>query len=243
MACAAYAHWAVVLKLGGKRVTPLNPSLAPRHLFHPARLYYRDMPHRLCLCLALLSSAGAGFAQVIEYESGGVKHQTLTRNGVTLNFATTHSHVRDYAMIQIAVANGSDVYANIRPEDFTFARADGQIVRAAPADDVVRDLLDRGSLGDVQKLVVAYENNLYGISNMRITNGYEQRRRNAMAEGVPAKFKAAAAASALALVPTRLAPGQSTDGAVFFPMEHKLLGGGKLIVHSGNETYEFNATQ
>ncbi len=78
---------------------------------------------------------------------------------------------------------------------------------------------------------------------MRSNNGYEQRRRGAMAEGVPAKFKAAAAASALALVATRLAPGQPTDGAVFFPVEHKVLGAGRLVVHAGSEVYEFNATQ
>jgi hypothetical protein len=58
---------------------------------------------------------------------------------------------------------------------------------------------------------------------------------------VPAKFKAAAAASALALVPTRLGPGQSTDGAVFFPIDPKQLAGGKLIVRTQKDTYEFNS--
>ena len=37
-------------------------------------------------------------------------------------------------------------------------------------------------------------------------------------------MKAAAAASALALVQTKLTPGESTDGAVFFPTEGKPLG-------------------
>ncbi|MCU1262395.1 MAG: hypothetical protein JWO80_5280 [Bryobacterales bacterium] len=191
----------------------------------------------------LLTAMSVVRAQVIEYEKDGVKHQTLTRNGVTVMFAVTRAHVHDYAMIQVSVANGAQIYSNIRPEDFSYARTDGQVIRAAPADDVVKQLLERGNLGDVQKLVVAYENNLYGIPNMRSTNGYEQRRRGAMAEGVPARFKAAAAASALAFVPTRLAPGQSTDGAIFFPMDPKLLAGGHLIVHNGKDTYEFNATQ
>jgi hypothetical protein len=190
------------------------------------------------LCLPL-----AAPAQVIEYETGGVKHQTLTRSGVTVMFAITKAHVRDYAMIQVSVANGSDIYSNIRPEDFNFERSDGQTVRAANADDVVKQLLDRATLSDVQKLVLAYESNLYGIPNMRSQNGYEQRRRSAMAEGVPARFKAAAAASALALVQTRLAPGQSTDGAIFFPMEPKLLAGGKLVVRTQKDTYTFNAIQ
>ncbi len=197
-----------------------------------------------CLSFVLLlASAGAMHGQVIEYEKDGIKHQTLTRSGVTVMFAVTRAHVHDYAMIQVSVANGSEIYSMIRPEDFTYERSDGQMVRAAPADDVVKQLLERGNLSDVQKLILAYENNLYGIPNMRSTNGYEQRRRGAMAEGVPAKFKAAAAASALAMVPTRLAPGQSTDGAIFFPMDPKLLAGGRLIVHHGEQVYEFNATQ
>jgi len=190
------------------------------------------------LGLFVLSTAPA---QVIEYEKDGVKHQTLTRNGVTVMFAVGKAHVKEYAMIQVSISNGSEIYSNINPEDFNFERADGQNIRAANADDVVKQLLERASLADVQKLVLAYENNLYGIPNMRSQNGYEQRRRNAMSEGVPAKFKAAAAASALALVPTRLGPGQSTDGAVFFPIDPKLLNGGKLIVRTQKSTYEFNA--
>jgi hypothetical protein len=194
-------------------------------------------------CVFVCGSLFALPAQVIEYETGGVKHQTLTRKGVTIMFATSRAHVHDYAMIQVTVANGSQIYSSIKPEDFTYERVDGQPVRASTADNAVRQLLEKGTLADVQKLVVAYETNLYGIANMRSTNGYEQRRRGAMAEGVPAKFKAAAAASALALVPTRLAPGQSTDGAIFFPMEPKLLAGGRLIVHAGEETYQFNPMQ
>ena len=203
----------------------------------------KSMLSRVWIFLAISLCPSTAAAQVIEYESGGVKHQTLTRNGITVMFATTHAHVRDYAMIQVSVVNGSQIYSTIRPEDFSFELPDGQAIRASAADTVVKDLLTRGNLSDVQKLVVAYEANLYGIANMRTTNGYELRRRGAMAEGVAAKFKAAAAASALALVATRLAPGQSTDGAVFFALEHKALGAGKLIVHSGEEVYEFNATQ
>lgn len=202
-----------------------------------------EMLSRVWLATVLLTLPAALSGQVIEYESGGVKHQTLTRNGVTVNFATTQAHIHEYAMIQVSVANGGDIYSIIKPEDFSFTMPDGQSIQAAPATTVVKELLDRGGLSDVQKLVVAYENNLYGIPKMRSTNGYELRRRGAMAEGVPAKFKAAAAASALALVSTRLAPGQSTDGAVFFPIDHKLIGMGRLVVHSGSEVYEFNAAQ
>ena len=45
------------------------------------------------------------------------------------------------------------------------------------------------------------------------------------------------------MVNTRLAPGQSTDGAIFFHMDPKFLLGGKLPVHTQNENYEFNALQ
>lgn len=196
---------------------------------------------RWAACAALFPLLA--WPQVIEYESNGVKHQTLTRNGVTVMFATARTHVRDYAMIQVTVANGSQIYSTIKPEDFSYAKADGQTVRASPADIVVKQILDHGNLADVQKLVLAYEANLYGIPNMRSTNGYEQRRRGAMAEGIAARFKAAAAASALAFVPTRLAPGESTDGAVFFPIEPKLLAGGHLIVRTDKNVYEFNPIQ
>jgi hypothetical protein len=199
------------------------------------------MMFRLSVVALSLFALSTASAQVIEYEKDGVKHQTLTRNGVTVMFAIGKAHVKEFAMLQVSVSNGSEIYSNIRPEDFNYERADGQNIRAANADDVVKQLLERASLADVQKLVLAYEANLYGIPNMRSQNGYEQRRRNAMAEGVPARFKAAAAASALALVPTRLGPGQSTDGAVFFPIDPKLLIGGKLIVRTLKDTYEFNA--
>jgi hypothetical protein len=199
------------------------------------------MMRRIGAFSLFLCASFAAPAQVIEFEKDGVKHQTLTRSGVTIMFAVGRAHVKDYAMIQVSIANGSEIYANIRPEDFNYDRADGQEIRAANADDVVKQFLERASLADVQKLVLAYENNLYGIPNMRTVNGYEQRRRGAMAEGVAARFKAAAAASALALVQTRLGPGQSTDGAVFFPIDPKLLNGGHLVVRTQKDTFDFNA--
>jgi hypothetical protein len=52
-------------------------------------------------------------------------------------------------------------------------------------------------------------------------------------------LKAAAAASAIALVTTKLAPGQSTDGAVFYPNQGKPFGSGNLIVHMAGETFVF----
>ena len=80
---------------------------------------------------------------------------------------------------------------------------------------------------------------LYGNAQMRSTNGYEARRQNALAEVGSTKLKAAAAASAIALAPTKLAPGQSTDGAVFYANQGKPLGVGQLIVTAAGETFVF----
>jgi hypothetical protein len=52
-------------------------------------------------------------------------------------------------------------------------------------------------------------------------------------------MRAAAAASALALVPTKLEPGQSTDGAVFYPSGGKPMGKGKMIVNEAGEEFVF----
>jgi hypothetical protein len=52
-------------------------------------------------------------------------------------------------------------------------------------------------------------------------------------------LKAAAAASAIALGTTKLAPGQSTDGAIFYANQGKPLGAGRLIVTAAGETFEF----
>jgi hypothetical protein len=53
--------------------------------------------------------------------------------------------------------------------------------------------------------------------------------------------KTAVLASALALVQTKLAIDDSTDGAVFFPTDGKPLGSGRLVVRTNTDTFEFNA--
>jgi hypothetical protein len=191
-----------------------------------------------------LSALGALFSllalgQVIEFESGGLHYQTLTRRGVTVMFAHMPAHVRDFFIVQVAVSNGSQGPYTIRPEDFRFVRADGTVVRATPAREVVNMLLEKGSRNDVIRLVSAYESGLYGIQRRLSTNGYEQRRQAALAEVQSTKVKAAAAASAIALVQIKLMAGQSTDGAVFFPHEGKAMSGGRLVVNTNTDTFEF----
>ena len=90
----------------------------------------------------------------------------------------------------------------VKPEDFSFHRPDGVVIQATPAVEVVDSLMAKASRGDVIHLVTAYEAAIYGNPHLKSTNGYEARRRNALAEVSSAKLKAAAAASAIALVST-----------------------------------------
>jgi hypothetical protein len=177
--------------------------------------------------------------QVIDFESNGLKYQTLTKNGVTVMFATLPPHVQGYTILQVAISNGSPGPYMIKPENFLFIRSTGTEIPASPARDVISMLIQKGSRSDVIKLVGTYETAFYGISRIQSTNGYEMRRQAALAE-TSTKLKAAATASALALVQTKLAPGESTDGAVFLPTEGKPLGSGHLEVRTNTDVFEFH---
>ncbi len=198
-----------------------------------------EMPLRAWLSLLPLVFCVSVRGQVIEFESGGLKYQTLSRSGLTVMFAPLPLNVRHYAVIQVAVSNGADKPVTVHPEDFVFERQPGSAVRAESAERVVGDLLERGGREDVVKLVSTYEMGLYGIVRFRSTNGYEQRRQSALAEVASTKLKAAAAASAIAFVETQLRSGQSTDGAVFFPSDGRPLGSGKLKFRAGGLNFEF----
>jgi hypothetical protein len=178
-------------------------------------------------------------AQVIDFESNGLHYKTLTKSGVTVMFAYLHSHVKEYTVMQVSVSNGSPVTWQVKPEDFSYRKQDGTVSSASAALTVVNSLIAKASRHDVINLVMTYESGLYGNTRMQTTNGYEVRRQNMLAEGMSARLKAGAAASAIALVPTKLASGQSTDGAVFFPNGGKSFGPGTLLVHTGGELFEF----
>lgn len=188
---------------------------------------------------ALLCTAAGLSAQAIEFESGGLHYQTLTRAGVTIMFAELPVQIREYAVVQVAVSNGSPSGRTIKVEDFRFIRPDGTVLRATPAPDVVEEFLEKGNRNDVIKLISTYELGLYGLGRFRSTNGYEVRRRNAQAELYGQRLKAAAAASAISFVTTRLKPAESTDGAIFFPTQGKPIGVGKLVVNVGAEVFEY----
>jgi hypothetical protein len=189
--------------------------------------------------LALLLASPAGAQQIIDFESGGLKYKAMTRGGVTVMFSLLPLHIQDYAILQVAVSNGAPVSWSIKPEDCSFEKTDGQTVQAQSARAVVTRLIDKATRRDVIKLVTAYEASLYNNTQIRSTNGYEARRQNAFAEVSSTKLKAAAAASAIALVPTKLTPGQSTDGAVFYPNQGKPLGSGRVIINTAGETFVF----
>ena len=177
-------------------------------------------------------------AQVLEFESGGLKYKALTRGGVTIMFAPLPTKVLGYTILQVAISNGSPVSWSFKPEDFRFERESGQQIQAVSAGTVVKQLLDHASRGDVGRLISAYEAALFGNVQVHSTNGYESRRQDYLALG-STKLKAASAASAIALVTTKLASGQSTDGAVFYPSGGKPLGAGRLIVNAAAEVFEF----
>lgn len=180
-------------------------------------------------------------AQVIEYESNGMKYQTLSHEGLTVIVTRMPDHVAGFGLFQISISNGSDRYWMVDPVEFKYARPEVSL-GALPAEKVVDVLLDKGSHTDVIKLVTSYENSLYGIPHAKSTNGYEQRREGMLSYGINPKLKAAATASAIALAKVRLAPGQSTDGSIFIPLTHEVraLTGGRLMFKAYDQTFEFN---
>jgi hypothetical protein len=183
--------------------------------------------------------AGCLGSQVIEFESGGLKYQTLTKNGLTIMVAELPSNVRGYSVVQVDVSNGSRASYVIKPEDFLFERIDGSELPAVAARSVVYSLIQKASRADVIRLVTAYENGIYGNAQYKATNGFEQRRQVALSEFTSTKVKAAAAASAIAFVQTKLLPGQSTDGAVFYANAGKPLGTGTMRVRAAGSVFEF----
>lgn len=193
---------------------------------------------------ALLAStiilAVTAFAQVIEYEADGQKYQTLTHKGLTVIVTHLPTQIQGYGLIQVSIANGSQIHWTVKPQDFQYVRP-AETINALTADAVVNVMLAHASGSDVVKLITSYEKSLYAIPNMRSNNGYEQRRQGALAFGASLRMRAAAAASAITLAQVRLAPGESTDGAVFLRLpKAKALSGGHVVFHSEGETFEFN---
>ena len=180
-------------------------------------------------------------ATPLVFESHGLEYDALTRNGITVMFAQLPSRLKEFSIVQITVTNGSLVSWTVKPDEFVFVRSDGSTLNSVSADFVVAELLSRADRDDVIKLQLLYENSISGLANYRPTNGYEKRRQAAMAQFVNRGFKAAAEASAIAFVPTKLKNGDSTDGAIFFAnrSKEKTMGAGRLIARTCGETFIF----
>ena len=99
-------------------------------------------------------------------------------------------------------------------------------------------MIARGSRSDVVKLITSYESSIYGNTQYKGTNGYEARRQSAMTEFTSTRLKAAAAASAIAFVQTKLGPGESTDGAIFWAVG-KTMPTGTVRVRIASNAYDF----
>jgi hypothetical protein len=193
------------------------------------------------ILLPLVALAATARGQIIEFDSNGLHYQAMTRSGVTVTFAKLPPHIAGFNCMQVTVTNGSLVSWTVKPGDFSFDRQDGTVIQASPADVVIDTLLSRATKSDVVKLQLLYEATIYALPpNFRSTAGYEHRREQAMTVMVNSRIKAAVAASAITLVPTKLKPGGSTDGAVFFENREKLLGRGRLVVKTAGETYQFD---
>lgn len=190
--------------------------------------------------LAVLLLCHSAAAQAIEVQANGFVYQELTRSGVTVMFTHLPGNLHEYSIIQVAVSNGSQGPYVIRPEDFTFERSDGHAIRAVSSRTVIEMLMKKGNGNDAIKLVNAYETGVYGNPHLKSNSGYESRREAAIASG-GTKLKTAALASALTLVTTKLAIGESTDGAVYFPTDGKPLGSGRLVVRTNFDTWQFNS--
>lgn len=67
----------------------------------PTKLYVGLAP-RLRAVLALLLFSFGLPAEVIEFESGSLRYQTLMRNGATVISAQLLSHAREYSILQVA---------------------------------------------------------------------------------------------------------------------------------------------
>ena len=165
--------------------------------------------------------------QTIEFLSNGLSYQALTREGLTIMYAPLPLKVRDYAVMQVAFNNGSGHDWLIQPTDFFYKTSDGRVIQAASEHTVIHELYQHAGRSEVIRLQMAYEKSIYNNQHIRSNSGYEQRRQSMLAMGGDG-IKAAAAASAIALVRTKLKAGDSTDGAVFFMNEGKELGAGSL---------------
>ena len=196
--------------------------------------------HWLLCVTVLLAACSPLAAQVIHFESNGMAYQVLTREGLTLMCAAMPFKTSRYAVMHIAVSNGSRETWQIDADDFVFEYMDGTRVRAATEERVVGEFFRSAGRSELLKLQTAYEKALYNNQYIRPNNSYEKRRLSALAFG-PKGLKASAAAAAITFVSGKVGPGDSTDGALFFPTSGRQLGPGRIVADLGPVSFEFLA--
>ena len=187
---------------------------------------------------ALLAGSLPLVGQVIQFRSNGLDYQVLTRSGLTLMYARMPLRTSRYSLLQVAISNGSRETWKIEAADFAFEYEDGTVVRAVSEQQVVGEFFRNAGRAELVKLQAAYEKALYNNQRIRPNNGYEKRRQSALVLGSKG-LKAAAAAAAIAFVSGKVAPGDSTDGALFFPTVGRDLGPGRIVATVDGESFEF----
>lgn len=179
-------------------------------------------------------------AQVIQFRSNGMDYQVLTKDGLTLMCAPMPLKINRYALMHVAISNGSESTWQVDAADFSFEYADGTVVQAMSEQRVIGEFFRAAKRSELVKLQSAYEKALYNNQYIRPNNGYEKRRLSALAIG-PKGLKASAAAAAITFVSGKLGPGDSTDGALFFPTSGRQLGVGRVVARLDEQEFEFLA--
>lgn len=188
--------------------------------------------------VAFLAVAAPLSGQVIEFRSSGMDYQVLTRRGLTVMCAEMPLKTARYALVHVAVSNGSKETWQVDTADFAFKYESGKQVQAVSEQRVIDEFFRTARRSELVKLQAAYEAAVYTNQYIRPNNSYEKRRLSALAIG-PKGLKASAAAAAITFVSGKVHPGESTDGAIFFPVAGRSLGQGRIVAQLGGESFEF----
>lgn len=191
------------------------------------------------MLFAVAAAVHPVWSQVIRFESNGMHYQVLTRQGLTLMCAAMPFRTSRYAVMHVAVSNGSEEIRQVDAADFAFDYDDGPLVHAVSEERVVGEFFRNAGRSELLKLQTAYEKALYNNQYIRPNNSYEKRRLSALAFG-PKGLKASAAAAAITFVSGNVEPGDSTDGALFFPTSGRALENGRVVATVGSARFEFD---
>lgn len=137
-----------------------------------------------------------------------------SRDGVTVMIAPLERTILEYSTAQVWISNNSPRALPIAPQGFTATVEGGASFTAAQDTVVLNDIRRHASGRDIEELVQAYESMLLGLPDEKAMGYYEQRKRAAMSSG--GKMRAAIMANVIILPETRLRPGETIDGTLFF---------------------------